>query len=95
MRNYELVIVLDGKVTSAKKKSFIEKMEVLVKEIKGKTDKVKDWGVKDLAYKIDKSTSGAYLIFPLELNPDSVKVIAEKIRLDNEIIRYLLVRKDN
>lgn len=94
MRNYELVVVLDGKATSAKKKSFIEKVETLVKTAKGKLGKVNDWGTKDLAYKIKKSISGAYLIFPLELTSDSVKNVAEKMRVDIEVIRYLLIRKD-
>jgi small subunit ribosomal protein S6 len=94
MRNYELVVVLDGKTTPAKKKAFIEKLEKLVDSAKGKLGKAKDWGVKDLAYKIKKSTTGAYLIFPLELNADSVMNISEKMRLDGEIVRYLLVRKE-
>ena len=94
MRNYELVVVLDGKVTSAKKKAFTEKIEKLVASTKGKVANVKDWGVKELAYQIKKSTSGAYLIFELELNSQSVKEVSEKMRVSDEIIRYLLVSKD-
>ena len=94
MRNYELVVVLDGKVTAAKKKSFLEKFAKLVLSVKGKVAKVKEQGVKDLAYKIGKSTTGLYLVLPLELAPKEVGQISEKIRLDTEIIRYLLVTKD-
>ena len=84
MRNYELVVVLDGKVTAAKKKSITESLGL------GKS-KVKDWGVKELAYQIKKSTSGAYLIFQLELEPSAVKALNEKLRLNEEVIRFLLV----
>lgn len=94
MRNYELVVVLDGKVTAAKKKTFTEKIEKLVSALKGKVANTKDWGVKELAYKIKKSTSGAYLIFELELTAESVKEISEKMRVSDEIVRYLLVSKD-
>ena len=94
MRNYELVIVLDGKATSAKKKAVTGKIEELVKTLKGKVGKIKDWGVKELSYKIGKSTSGAYLIFPLELEPVGAKDMPNKLRVDEEIIRYLLVKKD-
>lgn len=94
MRSYELTIVLDGKITSAKKKSVTQKIEKVVEAAKGKVGKVKDWGVKDLAYKIKKSLTGAFLIFPLELQSESVKPLNEKLRLDEEIIRYLLVKKE-
>lgn len=94
MRNYELVIVLDGKVTAAKKKTFTDKLEKLVKDAKGKLGKVKDWGTKDLAYKIGKSVTGAYLIFPLELDSDKVLSISNKLNTEGDVIRFLLVKKD-
>ncbi|HWA51691.1 MAG TPA: 30S ribosomal protein S6 [Patescibacteria group bacterium] len=94
MRKYELTIVLDGKATAAKKKSVQERIEKLIKEAKGKTDKVKDLGTKDLAYKIGKSETGAYLMFPLELESESAKEINSKMRVDTEVIRYLLINTE-
>jgi len=94
MRNYELTIVLDGKVTAAKKKSEIEKVEKNVAELRGKAGKPRELGVKDLAYKIKKSTTGMYIVFPLELSGEGAKELAGKLRLDEELIRYLIVRKD-
>ena len=93
MRNYELVIVLDGKATSAKKKSVTEKIEKLIKSIKGKVATIKDWGTKDLAYQIGKSTTGAYLILPLELTGEAANELSNKLRLETDLIRYLLVKK--
>jgi small subunit ribosomal protein S6 len=94
MRNYELTIILDGKATAARKKSVTQKIEKVVTDAKGKVGKVKDWGLRDLAYKIKKSLTGTFLIFPLELKSESVKALNEKLRLDEEIIRYLLVKKE-
>jgi len=95
MRKYELVIVLDGKATAAKKKAVSEKLEKLTESIKGKLGKAKDWGVKDLSYKLKKSTTGVFLIFPLELDGPSVKEMTNNLRLQEDVIRYLLVRKEN
>lgn len=94
MRNYELTIVLDGKATSAKKKTIQTLVEKIVELGKGKIGKVEDWGVKDLAYKLGKSTTGVYLFFPLELEPETVKNLASKVKVESEILRYLLIRKD-
>jgi small subunit ribosomal protein S6 len=101
MNKYELTIVLDGKATAAKKKSIQGLVEKIVELSKGKIGKVEDWGVKDLAYKLGKpaspagrSTTGVYLHFPLELETEAVKNLASKIKVEAEILRYLLVRKD-
>lgn len=94
MRNYELVIVLDGKATAAKKKTAGERLEKIVNELKGKLGKARDWGTKELAYRIKKSTSGAFLIFPLEIEGRSLKELVNKMRLESDVIRYLVVKKD-
>ena len=92
MRKYELVIVLDGGITPAKKKSFTQKIEKLVKTFKGSIGKVNDWGKVELAYKIDKKETGNFLVFPLELGPEEEKQIDAKLRLDDEIVRYLIIK---
>jgi small subunit ribosomal protein S6 len=94
MNTYELVLVLDGKATSAKKKSTIAKIEKLIKILGGKVKKTEDWGVKELAYNIKKSTSGLFLIFTLELEGKAVNTIPAKLKLETDILRYLLIRKE-
>ena len=94
MREYELTIILDGKASSAKKKTVQSLVEKIISLGKGKMGKVEDWGVKDLMYKIGKSKTGVYLFFPLELEPETVKNLSTKLKIEKEILRYLLVRKD-
>ena len=94
MNKYELTVVLGGKATPAKKKSVQELVEKLVKTLKGKVTKFDDWEKKDLAYKIKKNESGQFLHFELELSSESVKTINDKLRLEEDIIRYLLVNKE-
>jgi ribosomal protein S6 len=65
---YELVLVLPGEATSAKKKSATETLEKIVKIFKGKVVKATDWGKRELAYKIKKNNSGVFMIFDLELS---------------------------
>ena len=89
-----MTIVLDGKATSAKKKAVSEKVTKLIELNKGKIEKEEDWGVKELAYEIKKSTSGNFLYFVLELDPNSVKAISTKLEQEGEVIRFLLVRNE-
>lgn len=92
MRNYELTIILDGKATAAKKKSVREAIEKTIGLLKGKVGTVIDWGEKELASRIGKSKTGIFVLFPLEMTPDSAKKLAEKIKTEDAIIRYLLIR---
>lgn len=84
MEKYELTVVLDVKATPAKKKKITETIEKIVTLLKGKLGKVEDWGEKE---------EGIYLFFPLEISKSSVKMIATKVSQEDDIKKYLLVRK--
>lgn len=94
MRKYELTVLLDGKATAAKKKSVKEKLDKLIEVNEGKLGTFEDWGEKDLAFPIKKSMSGIFLHFPLELNPDRAKNLSSKLKVEDEILRYLLVKNE-
>jgi len=93
MNNYELTIVVDGKGGATKKKKVIESLDKLLKLLKGSIKESKEWGVKELAYKIGKSDTGLYLYFEIELDPSGVKPLNEKLRNDADILRFLVVKK--
>ena len=94
MAIYELTLVLDGKATAAKKKTVTENLEKIVGVMKGKVEKTEDWGVRDLAYQIKKSTSGLYLYFILEFDAKDAKSLMQKLRMEGDVLRYLLIRKE-
>jgi small subunit ribosomal protein S6 len=94
MNKYELTIVLDGKAGAATKKKVTETLEKVLGIFKGAIKDSKEWGVKELAYKINKSDTGLFLFFELELDPKGAKALNDKLRVDGDIIRYLLINKE-
>ena len=92
MRKYELTVVLPGKATPAKKKSTQEKIGKLIITQKGKMGKNDDWGELEFTHTIAKNNTGTYLFFELELDPGTARQIDQKLNLEEDIIRYLLVR---
>jgi len=92
MNKYELTMILDGKTGATKKKSQTAKITKIVEISKGKVLSEKEWGVRDLAYKIDKSETGLYLFFELELEPKAVRALNDKLRTDSDLLRYLLIK---
>jgi len=92
--NYELTVLLPEKVTAAKKKSEIEKLEKLIKVFGGKVIKNEDWGEKQFTYPIKKNISGSYLYFEIELPEEGAKNLPSKLNLDEGVLRHLLIRKE-
>jgi ribosomal protein S6 len=83
MQKYELTVVFDKKTTPAKRKTSQESITKTVGLLKGKVGSTLDWGEKG---------PGFMLHIPLELTPDTVHKLSEKLKTEGAIIRYLLVR---
>lgn len=92
MNKYELTLIIDHKSTPAKKKKVQEMVEKSVSLLGGKIIKFEDWGEKELAYDIGKNSSGVYLFSEIEVSPSGAKSINDKLRVEGDIIRYLLVK---
>ncbi len=94
MNNYTLTVVVDGKVTPAKRKSIKDSLEKLVESFKGKVEKVEELGEKELAYTIKKVNTGYFLNFKVSLDGSGTKGLLSKLNLDDNLLRYLLVRSE-
>lgn len=73
-------------------KKLIEKIEAWIKEMKGKVKKKEEWGKKELANRIKKESYGIYVFWQLKAEPDKINTLSPKIKLENDILRYLLVK---
>ena len=95
MRQYELTLVLDPELTSENQKKALAQINKLVTSFKGKVGKAEDWGKKTLAYPIRKKTSGVFHLLRLDLPEESIKDLDQKLRLEDNLIRFLLVKVVN
>lgn len=93
IRDYELTILL--KPTLSEKDADKEmKSLVAVLEKAGVTDiKKTDPEKRQLAYEIAKVTEALYAFFEFKLESDKVLVLETQLKLQDNIIRYLLVKK--
>ena len=86
MKNYELTVILE-------KEEIKPISDLLAKngaEVVKKTDPAK----RDLAYEIKKQKQGYYIFFELKIKPEGVLNLDQKLKLHENIIRYLLIKKD-
>ncbi|MBI2431240.1 MAG: 30S ribosomal protein S6 [Candidatus Levybacteria bacterium] len=91
MREYELVMVLRSSLTEAKRKKVLDTVKGWLKEMK--VLKEDNWGLKPLAYKIKKETSGFFSVLSLEAKEAIPSDFEKKLLGVEDLLRHLLIRK--
>ena len=100
MAIYELTTILPEGTTPAKLKSHKDDIAKLVKTLGGKVAESDELGEQRMAYPMkDKASgksfnSGVYTRFGLELDEEKVATVNQKLRLNESLPRYLLVKSD-
>ena len=94
MNKYESVIIVNPNVDEAGLKALEEKFTGLINE-NGKVESVENMGKKRLAYDIKKIKEGTYMLFNFEANPDSIKELERVYRITDDIIKFIVVRKED
>ena len=94
MNKYESVIIVNPNVDEAGLKALEEKFTGLINE-NGKVESVENMGKKRLAYEIKKFKEGTYMLFSFEANPDSIKELERVYRITDDIIKFIVVRKED
>ncbi len=93
MRKYETLILLSPDMSSAERQEILDEIKrVIEDEFKGKLVEVDDWGVKELAYPVEKHTRGHYVRIEYGVPGDAIKEIERKLRLNEEVFKFLTVK---
>ena len=93
MNNYEVLYIVDNAIDDAAKDAVIAKFEGVVTSSGGTVEKSDRWGAKKLAYPIDYKTDGYYVLMTFASDSQLPKELERQMRISDEIIRYLVVRK--
>jgi small subunit ribosomal protein S6 len=79
---------------AARVKEFIDKFKKVVEGLDGTFAHVEEWGLRDLAYRIDKQSKGFYVLLQYRSSARAVEELERNMRLTDGILRYLTVRVD-
>ena len=94
MNKYESVIIINPNVDEAGQKALEDKFTGLINE-NGKVESVEKMGKKRLAYEIKKQKEGIYLLFNFEAKPDFIAELERIYRITDEIMKFIVVKKEN
>ncbi|MDM8521030.1 30S ribosomal protein S6 [Anaerolineales bacterium HSG6] len=94
MRMYELAFIVKPNVDDDGLTNIIEKVSGFINSASGEITTTNVWGRRRLAYPIKNYREGTYVLFEANLLPSSVKDIEWNLKLTEDIIRYLMFKKD-
>ena len=92
MNSYLLTLVLKADLEEKAREELVSAMKKKMLGETGKIGKEDAWGVRDLAYPIQKQSKGYYIHFEFQTDPAIAKTIDKNLKVEEDIIRYLLVR---
>jgi len=94
MNHYETVFILTPVLSDEQMKEAVEKFKDVLKENDAKLVNEELWGLRKLAYPIQKKSTGFYVLFEFEGEPTIVKRLETAYRRDERVIRFLTFRLD-
>ena len=91
---YETVFILTPGLSDAQMKEAVEKFTKVLTDNGATIVNSEEWGMKKLAYPIQKKSSGFYTFVEFEGEPTIVKKLETAFRRDERILRFLVFRQD-
>ncbi len=94
MNKYEIMFIVKATMESSDIKKTADTYKKLISDLKGKVSEMKELGEKHLAYPINKEINGYYYVMQVETDKDAIQEFDRKIRLDENVLRHLIIRKE-
>jgi len=94
MRIYEELFIVRPDATDEEIDPLIEQLTTLIASQGGNVDKSDKWGVRKLAYRVDKRTEGYYVLLQFTAKPETVRELERRLRVADLVLKFLTVRID-
>lgn len=94
MNHYETVFILTPVLSDVQMKEAVEKFKTILTEQGAVIVNEENWGLRKLAYPIQKKTTGFYTLLEFDAEPSVIAKLEIQFRRDERVIRFLTFRMD-
>ncbi len=94
LNQYETVFIATPVLSEAQMKEAVEKFKGVITQNGGELVNDENWGLKKMAYPIQKKTTGFYELIEFKADPSFIKKLETEYRRDERVIRFLTFRMD-
>ena len=91
-RMYELVLVLSPEIADDEIPAALELIHQAIADRGGSIQDQENWGRRKLAYPIQKQLEGSYILSKLNLDPQRIKDVDTNLKLQEAILRHMILR---
>ncbi len=92
MAFYETVFMSRQELSSKQVEQLTEEMSAFITNAGGKIHKVEQWGLMNLAYRINKSRKANYTLIEMDASAEALHEMERNMRLNEDIIRYMTIK---
>ena len=94
MSKYELAVVVSAKIEDDERAATLDKVKALVEKFGGQITNIDEWGKKRLAYEVQKMREGFYYFIQFEADATCPAEVERHVRIMDNVLRYLVVKKE-
>ena len=94
MRIYEELFIVRADATDEEVDPVIDLVKNVVTQAGGTIDKTEKWGVRKLAYRVNKQSEGQYILVQFTAEAKTVYELERRLRVNDLVIKFLTVRID-
>ena len=93
MNKYELMFIVEPSLDDAKKEEVVEAVKAIIAEA-GEVLDTDVWGMRKLAYPIQKKTEGYYVVMHFNGKPELPKELDRRLRISDHFMRHIIINLD-
>jgi small subunit ribosomal protein S6 len=94
MRVYEELFIVRPDATPEEVSPLVEQLKSIITAQGGTLDKQENWGVRRLAYKLQKHSEGQYILLVFTAQASTVHELERRLRVNDMVIKFITVRID-
>ncbi len=94
MRVYEELFIVRPNATDEEIDPLVEQLSQVVTSRGGTVEKTDKWGVRKLAYRVEKQNEGYYVLLQFSAGPEVVREVERRLRVADMVMKFITVRVD-
>ena len=94
MNQYETVFILTPVLSDDQMKEAVAKFKKVLTDKGAEILNEETWGLKKMAYAIQKKSTGFYCLLEFKAEPEVIKTLETAYRRDEKVIRFQTVKLD-
>ena len=91
---YESVFIARQDISASQTEGLTETFSQIITEQGGNIVSVENWGLRSIAYRINKNRKGHYVLMNIDAPAPALHEMERQMRINEDVLRYMTIRVD-